>query len=335
VGGVTHTYTVEGTNILREEYGEHVLDYLYGVDGELVGFTYDGTAYYYEKNLQGDVIWLTDASGNEVAKYTYDAWGKVLFVEGNTEIANINPIRYRGYYYDTETQLYYLNSRYYDPETGRFINADDAGIAASQYGLINLYVYSSNTPINNIELMGYASVPFTKNNILNKLLTKMKKYIPNIYSDDIMRAETPVLRIGTKNLYLQFSVGVAIQSKKDALFGGIFKRGTFEISAFLGINELTCFSISAGVTWEKAYIKFGLLLAYPKLNYGVYMGFYVELSIPTWLLAVVSVAVAIASAYSPTIGVHVVKMISSIRKKAKAAAALLTPILPEMFVAIM
>jgi len=83
-------------------------------------------------NAQGDVIGLVDNMGNFQASYEYDAWGKVLSVKdknGNeitdpNHIANINPIRYRGYYYDRETGLYYLQSRYYDPETGRFINAD-------------------------------------------------------------------------------------------------------------------------------------------------------------------------------------------------------------------
>ena len=88
--------------------------------------------YYYLYNLQGDVIALADAStGKLAATYTYDAWGKIVKINGidpdsvaESSIAKINPFRYRGYYYDTETGLYYLNSRYYDPEVGRFINAD-------------------------------------------------------------------------------------------------------------------------------------------------------------------------------------------------------------------
>ena len=88
--------------------------------------------YYYLYNLQGDVIALADAStGKLAATYTYDAWGKIVKINGmdpeevaESSIAKINPFRYRGYYYDTETGLYYLNSRYYDANTGRFINAD-------------------------------------------------------------------------------------------------------------------------------------------------------------------------------------------------------------------
>ena len=91
----------------------------------------DGNVYYYRKDISGDIINNLDSNGKVVVKYVYDAWGnhKVLDAAGteNTSddfIGNINPIRYRGYYYDRETNLYYLISRYYDPEIGRFINND-------------------------------------------------------------------------------------------------------------------------------------------------------------------------------------------------------------------
>ncbi len=97
-----------------------------------VPISYNGVRYAFRKNLQGDVIAILDTSGNVVARYTYDAWGGILSVtDGNgnantssTFIGNVNPIRYRGYYYDTETGWYYLNSRYYDPQVKNgFINA--------------------------------------------------------------------------------------------------------------------------------------------------------------------------------------------------------------------
>lgn len=83
------------------------------------------------------------------------AWGKVLSVSGNAALVNVNPFRYRGYYYDIETQLYYLQSRYYDPEIGRFINADDVDILLSNdYKNSNLFCYCYNEPINNQDRMG-------------------------------------------------------------------------------------------------------------------------------------------------------------------------------------
>ena len=104
----------------------------YDANGSIGSISYNGVRYAFLKNLQGDVVAILDTNSNIVARYTYDAWGKVLSVtdaNGNantssTFIGNVNPIRYRGYYYDTETGWYYLNSRYYDPQVKRFINAD-------------------------------------------------------------------------------------------------------------------------------------------------------------------------------------------------------------------
>ena len=104
------------------------------------------STYYYVMNLQGDVVALLDASGNAVASYAYDPYGKVLSAEGT--MAETNPLRYRGYYYDTESGLYYLQSRYYDPATCRFINAD--GYASTGQGVwgCNMFAYCNNDPVN-------------------------------------------------------------------------------------------------------------------------------------------------------------------------------------------
>ena len=88
--------------------------------------TYDGTEYFYLKNAQGDVTGLVNSSGTQVVAYTYDAWGNPLTTTGTMAdtLGKLNPFRYRGYVYDTETGLYYLGSRYYNPQWGRFVNAD-------------------------------------------------------------------------------------------------------------------------------------------------------------------------------------------------------------------
>lgn len=110
---------------------------------------YDGTRYYYVTNLQGDVIAILDSTGATVVQYTYDAWGKVLSITGSMAdtIGVINPLLYRGYIYDHDTGLYYLQSRYYNPTIERFINAD-AFVSTGQ-GLIgnNMFAYCGNNPI--------------------------------------------------------------------------------------------------------------------------------------------------------------------------------------------
>ena len=102
------------------------------MDGTVCGLKHNDTAYYFYKNLQGDVIAITDDTGATVARYTYDAWGKVLTVTDangtaitdTNHIAHINPFRYRGYLYESNSGLYYLKTRFYNPVTGRFISPD-------------------------------------------------------------------------------------------------------------------------------------------------------------------------------------------------------------------
>ena len=106
--------------------------------------------YYFEKNLQGDIVTIYDIYGSVVVKYTYDAWGNVTttyYNGGASTAAQYNSFRYRGYYYDSETGLYYLNSRYYDPAVGRFINPDIYINANGDLTGFNMYAYCSNNPV--------------------------------------------------------------------------------------------------------------------------------------------------------------------------------------------
>ena len=134
------------------DHVSHVMDFIYDNNGKPYAFYYDGTLYYYITNLQGDVIRIIDTAGATICTYTYDAWGRLLNSSTN-QIFKANPIRYRGYYYDAESGLYYLGSRYYDPAVKRFINADGAALAAIgayNNGLTdkNYFAYCNNAPVN-------------------------------------------------------------------------------------------------------------------------------------------------------------------------------------------
>lgn len=121
--------------------------YLYGSDG-IAGFRYNGVTYLYRKNIQGDITHIYTEAGKQVAHYAYDAFGNIKEFQPDNLISQINPFRYRGYYYDTETSLYYLMSRYYDPETGRFISADSIEyLDPETLGGLNLYAYCGNNPV--------------------------------------------------------------------------------------------------------------------------------------------------------------------------------------------
>ena len=114
---------------------------------------YGSVYYYYITNLQGDVMSIVDGSGNVVASYEYDPYGNVIEAAGI--LAEINPLRYRGYVYDSETDFYYLQSRFYDPAIGRFINADSY-ISTGQ-GIVgnNMFAYCGNNPVNCVDLCGH------------------------------------------------------------------------------------------------------------------------------------------------------------------------------------
>lgn len=132
------------------------IKYFYDNNSSLYAFLYDENMYFYKKDLLGNVIEVLDNTGTTMVKYVYDAWGNHTIID-YTEfgLGNINPFRYRSYYYDTETGLYFLQSRYYDPQTGRFISMDDISyLDPETIGGVNLYTYCLNNPICNIDPYG-------------------------------------------------------------------------------------------------------------------------------------------------------------------------------------
>ena len=142
----------EGT-IVAEKAGSNVIRYLFDENGDRFGLEYNGSKYVYLFNAQGDVVAIVNSSNQLVAKYAYDAWGKLLSITGSaaSTVGAANPIRYRGYYYDTETGFYATGTRYYDPVVGRFINADTTDVLeVDQDSMVenNLFAYCLNNPIN-------------------------------------------------------------------------------------------------------------------------------------------------------------------------------------------
>ena len=148
VNGVTHNYVLEGSTILAETYGNTTLRFVYDNTG-IIGLYYNDVLYMFEKNMQGDVVAILNSSLTRVVEYYYDAWGNVLSTSGSmaSTLGAANPIRYRSYYYDTETGWYYLQSRYYNPAWGRFISADNHINANGDLIGFNMFAYCSNNPV--------------------------------------------------------------------------------------------------------------------------------------------------------------------------------------------
>ncbi|MBQ6838550.1 MAG: RHS repeat-associated core domain-containing protein, partial [Clostridia bacterium] len=158
--GVTTNYYYNGSTLAGQISSDGTkLIFLYDENGDIFGLTYQDANYYYIKNAQNDVIAIADAWGNILCRYEYDAWGKLISVTGNALLGTLNPIRYRSYYYDNESGLYYLKSRYYNPEIGRFICADEVDVVSvspdsANYDK-NLFAYCDNNPVVRVDSSGY------------------------------------------------------------------------------------------------------------------------------------------------------------------------------------
>ena len=153
VGSTTYDFTTLSGLVTRQTGGGKTIDFVYDENNQPLAMKYNNTLYYYVLNAQGDVVRIVNSSRSVVASYTYDPWGKIISSSGT--LADINPLRYRGYYYDSETGFYYLQSRYYDPEIGRFINADSyASTDATGLLSTNMFAYCENDPVNKSDPSG-------------------------------------------------------------------------------------------------------------------------------------------------------------------------------------
>ena len=160
---VTHEYLTQSGKVVRETITTSMdtttLDFFYDESGRPFAFNYtpEGSTpntYYYILNLQGDVVQIIDEGGVLQAEYVYSPWGEIISAEG--DLAEINPLRYRGYYYDSETGFYYLQSRYYDPENHRFINADCYASTGQGFIGTNAFSYCGNAPSSRTDGYGFA-----------------------------------------------------------------------------------------------------------------------------------------------------------------------------------
>ena len=195
-------------------------------------FVLGGAYYYYMQNVQGDIVGILDSSYNIVAQYRYDAWGKIISitdgsgvdVSSNTShVGNINPLRYRGYYYDIETGFYYLNSRYYDPETGRFINADEivAGVGRELNGY-NLFSYCMNNPVNMTDDSGNWPkwIENAANWVNEKIIQPAKNVFNNIAEDikNFDKRNESEEKVFESNYFSSYKGALVVKTPFDASF---------------------------------------------------------------------------------------------------------------------
>ena len=241
VGGIKHTYTLDGTKILREIWNGNELVPMYDNEESVCGIFYNGTPYYFQKNLQGDIIGITDQNGAVKARYSYDAWGVCTIAQDHSEIgiATINPYRYRGYYFDEEMGFYYVFSRYYDSVIGRFLNADILIDNRSVLD-INLYTYCWNSAENNYDSTGYYTTPLV---LRDSIITLMSGALTGIMTSISASMASIKVAIATS-----WFIPVCIAATAIAIVGIIY-----------AVNKVMALSISAATTISavKANIKKG------------------------------------------------------------------------------
>lgn len=257
----TIRYYLEDTKVIAEQIiddnGTKTLFYYYDASGNHIGFEYiddDNVSreYFYQLNLQNDVISILDINGDEVVSYTYDAYGRLINMVGDVEIGELNSIRYRSYYYDNETELYYCNSRYYNANLCRWINSDEpifvlfAGKSTIGY---NLTQYCNNNPVNKLDYTGYFSVPSWT---LAILIDSVIIWLAGILNATWLSLMAP-LKTLAKNKALQVFQNVVIP-QLSGFFGKILEI-TYRALIWLGKKALAA-SINFGATQT-----FGLLVS--------------------------------------------------------------------------
>lgn len=204
----TFTYDLLGSTIHREVYVRKVngvtqdtyeIRYLIDSDGSILGFIYEDNAYYYLKDLQGDVISVIDEAGNELVQYEYDAYGNVINDpdDVNGDIFEVNPYTYRGYRFDSDIGMYYLNSRYYSPILSRFLNADGLLGELGDIASVNMYAYCAENPIYYTDPSGYRYIEGTTVDKNNEYTVLYQYYTYNVITAD----EFFSLLGGITNLY--------------------------------------------------------------------------------------------------------------------------------------
>ncbi len=218
VNGVTTNYHLVGDKVTYETNNIDYIYYTYDAKNDLVSMSLNGTEYYYIRNAQGDVVGLFDNNGIQVVNYVYDSWGKLISTTESlaSTLGVKNPYRYKGYRYDNETGLYYLQSRYYSAEWGRFINPD--AIAATRGELLsaNVFAYCKNNPVNKCDPDGLIALDCEGRARTSPIL---------VYEDNKRKASTlpgPLGGMARSKLQPNYYVGAQAQTQST-------KSGTFSI----------------------------------------------------------------------------------------------------------
>ena len=283
VNNVMHSYHLNGSQIVAEQWEDKLLVYLYDVSGAPIGMMYRTSSYeaeifdvfWFEKNLQGDIVAVYDEDGTKLATYTYsDAWGNHTVSysnNGSSTGVKYNPFRYRGYYYDTDLQMYYLQSRYYDSKICRFISPDDPTYLGVNDELTsyNLYAYCGNNPITNIDPSGHsfivAALILVATTVIGGIVAGAISYgqqterIKNNSTTDDETKQNDDVSISEIALYVVTGAGIGLATGGAILMGAGVGYGLFKVAtAGKSIAKVAILGIEAGRWAALGFLSFDI-----------------------------------------------------------------------------
>ena len=237
-GSTSYEYVYENGRIIRQKRNGNVeFDFLYGKEG-VIGFSYNDNIYLYQKNIFGDIVKILDSTGQTVAEYSYTAFGECTIVTDTNSIGNKNPLRYRGYFQERNSGLYYLKSRFYNPITGRFISPDDTKyLQPDVINGLNLYSYCGNNPVMNVDPNGNF---FISALLIGAAVGAGIAFASTVYQDYKDDGEIFNGSVGWRQ-YLGNSLGGAISGAGVGLSGAL---GLSSGVAFLSSSSITIGGIS-------------------------------------------------------------------------------------------
>ena len=263
-GSTTYNYTYDDSTLLKMTVGSNTLIFTYGINGHPITVNYNGTDYYYVTNAFGDVVGITTSSGTEVVTYTYDAWGNILSISGSmaSTLGAYNPLRYRGYVYDQETGLYYLQSRYYNPQFCRFISADTYVSTGQSILGHNMFAYCLNNPVNLSDPTGNFAIGFWMASIIGGAIAGAVVNLTSYLftnTDPTVEGVVTALAMGTLSgavsglassvdgydKVFSFVAGVA-----SGIYAGFTTEGPFEQKMLAGVSSFA-FTASAAYLGTK------------------------------------------------------------------------------------
>ena len=285
VGGTVHDYTYDGSLLLCDKWGSEYVEYFYDASGSPYALNYfNGTAatkYYFVKNVEGDILELRTESNALAAKYIYDCWGRLLEVRdagGNpitstTHIANLNILRYRGYVYDAETKLYYLESRYYDPQTQRFISPDSFDYLGYNGDIAgyNMYAYCGNNPTNLIDVLGTnpewfkTPIKWITKNMVKPIVKSIQNALAQInltYSNGLNVSGTPEVAI------INISGGILLDTKGNIALSASFGEGVTGGSASISASSYQSLTNAPSID-NLSNVSYQIGGSYAQVIYGV------------------------------------------------------------------